>query len=120
MPQKPARYRPPTAKPHAGATAQPSPSEVGRPTAAQRGYGYRWQQFRTSYLASNPLCVDCAKPENGGRVEQATCIDHLDSKGPNGERGYDPSNLESLCDRCHSRRTVKRSGGFGRAPQPTE
>jgi 5-methylcytosine-specific restriction protein A len=108
MPQRPPRYCPP------GLTRRPAPSEVARPTAAQRGYGSAWQRFRVSYLAEHPLCVPCSE---AGRVEEATCIDHKDGKGPLGERGYDPANLTAMCATCHAKKTVKHDGGLGRSPE---
>lgn len=30
-------------------------------TAAQRGYGSRWQAARAAYLVKHPLCVMCAE-----------------------------------------------------------
>lgn len=42
--------------------AAPSNTESWRNdkrTAAQRGYGYKWQQARAGYLAKHPHCVMC-------------------------------------------------------------
>lgn len=44
-----------------------------RGTSSNRGYDYRWQQFRASFLAANPLCEFCL---HRGRVEPATVADH--------------------------------------------
>jgi 5-methylcytosine-specific restriction protein A len=103
VPQRPARYQP--------FAKRPAPSEAARPTASHRGYGSRWQRFRLSYLADHPLCVPCGI---AGKIEAATCIDHTDGKGPNGERGYDPTNLTAMCDSCHGRKTAAHDGAFGR------
>jgi 5-methylcytosine-specific restriction enzyme A len=109
MPQRPARYRP-TPK-------RPTPSEASRPTAAQRGYGYRWQQARLSFLAAHPLCIDCSKQ---GRVTEATTIDHVIPHKGNEELFWDVSNWESCCASCHSIRTLKYDGGFGREVKPKD
>jgi len=106
MPQRPPTFRP--------SLKRPAPSEASRPTAAARGYDHRWQRFRVSYLAEHPLCVRC---EAAGRIVEATCIDHEDGAGPTGARGYDPTNLQALCQSCHSRKTITSDGGFGRAPR---
>lgn len=106
MPQRPGQYRP--------FPKRPSPSEAARPSANQRGYTSRWQRFRLTYLAENPLCLLC---RDAGKVTAATCIDHKDGEGPNGKRGYDPKNLVSMCDSCHSRKTVERDGGLGRSKE---
>lgn len=110
MPQRPSRYRP--------FPKRPSPSEASRPTAAQRGYGSRWQAFRISYLADHPLCQLCSEADRG--PVEATCIDHIDGKGPNGERGYDVTNLMPMCHSCHAKKTIERDGGFGREQKPKE
>jgi 5-methylcytosine-specific restriction enzyme A len=72
-----------------------------RGTAAQRGYGGRWQRVRAMYLRSHPLCAAC---EREGRVSIATDVHHLIPRrdgGPDTE-----SNLEALCHACHSRITA--------------
>jgi 5-methylcytosine-specific restriction enzyme A len=57
----------------------------------------------------HPLCVLC---ELQGRVEPATCVDHISAMtGPNDPRWYDASNHRSLCQRCHSAKTVRQDGG---------
>jgi 5-methylcytosine-specific restriction enzyme A len=106
MPNRPARYRP-TPK-------RPTPSEASRPTAAQRGYGWRWQQFRLSFLAEHPLCERC-KP----RVVEATVVDHVTPhKGDAAAFWAGP--FCALCDSCHSRKTATEDGGFGREPKSKE
>lgn len=67
-------------------------------------YGTKqWQSLRGNHLLAEPFCRQCAK--QGERV-WATDVDHiLDHKG-NLELFYDPSNLQSLCHSCHSRKTL--------------
>lgn len=104
MPNKPQRYRP-------SLPSRPSPSEAARPSAHERGYNSRWQRFRLSYLADHPLCVPCS---TAGRTVEATRIDHIDGKGPLGDRGYDETNLVAMCASCHSKKTNRADGGgFG-------
>lgn len=108
MPNRAKVYRP------APTTKRPSPSDVSRGTREQRGYTWRWRQFAKLYLRSHPLCVACA---DRNRVTAATCVDHADGNGPNGDRGYDEANLRALCQSCHSRKTATEDGGFGRKPK---
>lgn len=85
-------------------TARNVEHDERRGTAAQRGYGGRWQRVRAMYLRSHPLCVMC---EREGRVSIATDVHHKIKRrdgGPDTE-----SNLEALCHECHSRITA--SGG---------
>lgn len=98
MPSRARFYRP------AGAPKRPTPSEATRGDRHERGYTAHWSLVAKAYLREHPLCVLCA---GRGRVEAATCVDHIDGKGPLGERGYDPTNFRSLCHSCHSRATVR-------------
>lgn len=76
-----------------------------RGSAASRGYDYRWQKFRKSFLMRHPVCAMC------GRL--ATDVDHIVPLAIAPTRKYDESNLQALCHECHSRKTVKENGGFG-------
>lgn len=69
-------------------------------TAAQRGYGYRWQKEREQHLKANPLCVMC---QAEGRVEAATVVDHIEPHRGNEALFWDRTNWQSLCATHHSR-----------------
>ena len=66
----------------------------------------RWRAFSKAFLRKYPLCFTCSGT--------AVHVDHIDGLGPDGPRGYDRSNLQSLCRSCHSKKTVAQDGGFGR------
>jgi 5-methylcytosine-specific restriction protein A len=66
-----AHTRKPVGTPHKRSTTH-RPREQ-RTHAAARGYDHKWAKFRTSFLASNPLCEYCMAR---GRVEVATVCDH--------------------------------------------
>ena len=86
-----------------------------RGSAARRGYGWRWRKYREGYLAAHPLCGDPFK-RHVGVVRAATDVDHVEPvSGPEDARFWDPANLQALCHACHSVKTAKRDGGFGRA-----
>ena len=88
-----------------------------RPSSRERGYGERWRAVARAYLHSHPFCEcgpDCCP--NGCR-RPSRQVDHIDGLGPNGPRGYDPTNLQALAVECHSRKTVREQGGFGRVRQ---
>lgn len=87
-----------------------------RGTAAQRGYTYRWQRYRISWLRDHPLCgdrVDGRSDEHSlctrdGLVTPATDVDHIDRvTGPDDPRFWDPTNHQSLCHACHSTKTAQ-------------
>ncbi|WP_369970429.1 HNH endonuclease signature motif containing protein [Stenotrophomonas rhizophila] len=67
--------------------------------------------MRAGHLALEPLCRACAAKS---RVTAATDVDHIDGDDANNE----PSNLQSLCHPCHSAKTARENGGFGRAAMP--
>lgn len=100
MPEKPKTYRP--------ACHRPRPREP-RPSAAARGYDHKWREFRLSYLAKNPLCLDC---QARGLTVEATEVDHVRTLR-SGADVYDAGNLRALCKPCHSRKT----GRFDRRPR---
>lgn len=71
-----------------------------RGTAAQRGYGGRWQRLRRAYLRRHPLCVHCLQ---AGRTEPAVDVHHIVPRRNGGSDADD--NLLALCHSCHSRVT---------------
>src|SRR5262245_8220972 len=82
-----------------------------RPTSTKRGYGYRWQQQRASYLRVNPLCRMCAAL---GLTTAANVVDHVQRhSGPADPLFWDRSNWQALCFRCHdsTKQQIDRTGG---------
>ena len=77
-----------------------------RPSSWERGYDRDWQRLRIAHLAINPLCAQCGA--------MATDVDHVNTIRSHPELRLAPSNLQSLCKPCHSRKTVAEDGGFGR------
>lgn len=72
-----------------------------RGTAAQRGYGARWQRLRKLYIRKHPVCVECGAP--------ATDVDHIVPRRCGGSD--DESNLQALCATCHNRKTNREMRG---------
>ena len=95
MPERPPQYRPPRPK-------GPPASEASRGTAAERGYGSRWQKARLSFLAEHPLCAECDKQ---GQVTEATVVDHIVPHRGDLTLFWDMSNWQALCARCHNAKT---------------
>ena len=77
-----------------------------RPPSQERGYDHRWRRIAKRYLRRHPVC------EEDGCNAPATCVDHIDGRGPRGDNS--DANLRALCHSCHSRKTVRHDGGFGR------
>jgi 5-methylcytosine-specific restriction protein A len=94
--------RPPSHKP-----ARPRLAEA-RPTSAARGYDADWRRLRLMHLRAHPLCV------TPGCNHAAAHVDHIVSIDEAPERRLDPTNLQSLCASCHSKKTCAVDHGFGR------
>ena len=93
-----------------------------RKTAAQRGYGARWQKYRTRYLSEHPLCV---MHQELGRVVAATVVDHIQPHKGDHKLFWTPANHQPLCKHCHDRhkqRMERGSAALGCSPsgQPTD
>lgn len=93
-----------------------------RGSSHARRYTSRWRRYSVARLARYPLCgmrddgvrypqhSVCTQQQ---RLEPATCTDHIVPHGGDPVLFWDPSNHQSLCASCHSRKTVRDDGGFG-------
>jgi 5-methylcytosine-specific restriction protein A len=86
-----------------------------RPTAAQRGYGYRWQQASKAFLRQHPIAIDWFK-DHGGRVYPAEVVDHIIPHRGDMELFWRVSNWMPMRKVDHDRKTAMENGGFGNAP----
>jgi 5-methylcytosine-specific restriction enzyme A len=75
--------------------------ERGRGSSAARGYGHNWRVIRLMVLRRDPLCVD---PFAIGCHRASGHADHVVPKQHGGPDALE--NLQGLCDRCHSRKTL--------------
>jgi 5-methylcytosine-specific restriction endonuclease McrA len=82
------------------------PGYVPRATTAERGYAGDWPKIRARHLAQFPDCTVCG--------DKANHVDHIASRARGGT-DYE-GNLQSLCHSCHSRKTAKYDGAWGRTP----
>jgi 5-methylcytosine-specific restriction protein A len=95
------------------ARQQRQESEARRPNASQRGYNWRWQQYRHSYLVRNPLCADPFGFHKGQPVP-AVILDHIKPvTGADDPLFWAESNHQGLCRSCHQWKTNHQDGGFG-------
>lgn len=74
------------------------PSQYPRATAAQRGYGSRWQRYRLRYLSEHPLCAYCKRQ---GRLTPATVVDHIVPHKGDQALFWNPENHQALCKQHH-------------------
>jgi len=66
-----------------------------------------WRKLRAAKLREEPLCRACRAE---GKVTAANEVDHIDGNREN----EDWDNLQSLCKTCHSSKTAKEDGRFGK------
>lgn len=91
-------------------------SDSRRGTAAERGYGRKWQAARAQFLAEHPLC-QCEECDEGRlRLTPATVVDHIVAHKGNRKLFWSRKNWQSMAKECHDRKTARQDGGFGRTP----
>ena len=78
---------------------RPSSWREGK-TSGQRGYNYKWQKARETYLnrPENVLCKKCLERD---RVEPATVVDHVIPHKGDVKLFWDSKNWQPLCKPCH-------------------
>jgi len=76
---------------------------TSKETAAQRGYGGKWQREREAFLQKHPLCVF---HKQRGEIVAATVVDHKIPHRGDQKLFWDRKNWQSLCKPCHD--SVKR------------
>lgn len=78
-------------------------------TSAQRGYGYRWQKARETFLRENPLCVMCQRE---GRTTAAEVVDHIVPHRGDKALFWDRGNWQPLCHHHHNsaKRRIEHGG----------
>lgn len=84
--------RPPITAKH-----KPRARQESRDHSSARGYGRRWERFRASFLAANPLCEFCLPK---GEIRPAQVVDHdLPHRGD--LELFWNNSFSALCKRCH-------------------
>ena len=76
-----------------------------RASAHKRGYDRRWRRLRLLILNRDPICMEhgCNQP--------STDVDHIKPKAEGGSD--DAANLQGLCHRHHSAKTVREGRRWG-------
>ena len=92
-------------------TMQAGSWRTSNQTAAQRGYGYKWQKARAGFLRSHPLCVMC---EAEGRVTAANVVDHKVPHRGDQTLFWDKANWQSLCKPHHDSDAQKKDNALVR------
>lgn len=78
-------------------------------------YGRKWNQYTKAFLAraENALCVRCLTID---RETPSQEVDHIVAHKGDVKLFWNKENHQALCKRCHSLKTVREDGGFGRKP----
>lgn len=106
-----------------------------RGSAASRGYGSRWREYRSWYLAEllrldvpraglcgarlpgAPLTHDSQCAERG-YITVGTVVDHIiPVRGPDDQTFYLPTAHQLLCARCHDAKRQREGQAGDRTPQ---
>ena len=101
------------------ATVQSGSWRTSSQSSSGRGYGYRWQKARASYLEKYPFCVYCLRDagieetehdriigavlDKGLALPYASVVDHKVPHRGDQDVFWDRSNWQSLCATHHSR-----------------
>ena len=73
----------------------------------------KWRKLRRVFLDSHPLCTDpFGEHKKIGRPEAAVHIDHIIPRSVSQEQEFDADNLQALCHRCHSRKSILERKGM--------
>lgn len=62
-----------------------------------------WRNLRANFIQDNPICVMCSKE---GKLVPGDHVDHIKPISEGGAK-LEPSNLQTLCRSCHSRKTLE-------------
>jgi 5-methylcytosine-specific restriction protein A len=97
---------------HGRCPAHAKAKEQARPSAHKRGYTREWSRYSKRRLAKYPTCV--GYPAGVHVVPRlATLTDHIISAQKRPDLFWEPTNHQSLCGACNTRKAVAEEGGFG-------
>lgn len=82
-------------------TKRPSPKRSDRDRFLD---SVAWRKLSTWQLRNVPWCEDC---QEAGRTRPATDADHVHPRHSHPHLALEPTNLRSLCKRCHGIKTGK-------------
>lgn len=94
-----------------------------RGSRQERGYSERWLRASERFRAQHPICGERQDgelyPEHSrcvreNIVTQATEVDHIVAHRGNKALFWNRANWQSLCHPCHSTKTAREGGGFGK------
>ena len=83
-----------------------------RGSRIERGYTNDWIRYSRNYRHHHPLCVIC---QRNNIIKPSEHTDHIiPVQGPRDPQFWNEQNHQALCASCHSKKTVKEDGGWGK------
>lgn len=78
-------------------------NEPKRETTRKDGFyqSVDWRKLRNHFIQEHPLCSNC---NNKGIIQEAEMVDHILPISQGGNK-LDSKNLQSLCNKCHNRKS---------------
>ena len=70
-----------------------------RGNSHERGYDSAWRRTRLYHLTNNPFCYDCLQRHI---FIVASDVHHIKKLSDHPELKHEPTNLRSLCRKCHN------------------
>lgn len=84
----------------------PKPNKQDRQYNNQAFYNSKgWRMTRKIYIKNNPLCEECKK---NNLIVSGNVVDHIKQINKGGNL-YDQSNLQTLCNSCHAKKSAYES-----------
>lgn len=97
----------------ANAQAADRARDRARGTSSERLYDAWWRRERLVFLAAHPLC-ECEVHKGKDDAPAANTVDHIKPHNGDLELFRDKTNWQALTATCHSRKTAKSDGRWGR------
>lgn len=76
---------------------------MNRDTAQARGYNKQWQSLQGDHIKRYPTCVRCGQP--------GCMVDHIQPIKKAPHLRLEPTNFQTMCQRCHAIKTQRQDYG---------
>lgn len=94
-----------------------------RSSRQSRGYDAEWERKRLLVLERDSYLCQCRYCKAEERTTLATQVDHIVSRSKASALGWSSeqteamTNLQSIADECHKRKTIEENGGAYKPPR---
>ena len=80
-----------------------SSKSYSKPEHAKLYYSRRWRGLRNLFIRRNRLCINC---KDNNLIVEGELVDHIKPISEGGDF-YEWSNLQTLCNPCHRKKSAK-------------